>query len=72
MLYRSVIRSAWVCPCLDFGMYNISMEIASLGCFGIIDLSLPTGINLYSAFLLMEQVRHDLQILLFALLLCGW
>ena len=72
MLYRSVIRRACVCPCLDFGMYNMSIEMASLGCFGIVDLSLPTGIILYSAFLLMEQVKHDLQILLFALLLCGW
>jgi len=67
MLYRSDINSACVCPFEDWGKYMMSIEMASLGCVGTIDLSRPTGMSRYSVFLVIAHVKQALHICLIAL-----
>ena len=61
--YKSAITKACVCPFELLGKYIISALMASLGCVGVNVLFLPTGIFLYSTFLVVEHTIHALHIL---------
>ena len=71
MLYKSEIINACVCPSVEVGKYNMSIDMASLGHVGTIDLSLPTGIILYSGFRVVAHVKHAAHTFFTAALLCG-
>ncbi len=64
--YKSAITRACVCPFELLGKYIISALMASLGCVGVKVLSFPTGMFLYSTFLVAEHMIHALHILCIA------
>jgi hypothetical protein len=58
-LYRVEITRPYLYPFADVGKYRISMDTVSLGFDGLSDLSLPTGIFLFSGLRDFVHVRHD-------------
>jgi hypothetical protein len=70
--YKSAIIKACVYPLELFGKYIMSAIKGSLGLVGVNVCSFPTGMFLYSTFLVWEDIMQDFHIFPMVFLACGW